>query len=39
VRLVRGAIDEARKVKPTIPFVDSQGRAIRDEVQLELPLM
>jgi ribosomal protein S18 acetylase RimI-like enzyme len=39
VRLVPGALDEARKVKPTIPLVDSQGRAIRDELQLELPLM
>jgi ribosomal protein S18 acetylase RimI-like enzyme len=38
VGLVPGAIDEARKLKPTISSIDSQGLPIRDELQLELPL-
>jgi len=38
VGLVPGAIDEARKLKPSIPHVDSQGLPIRDELHLELRL-
>jgi ribosomal protein S18 acetylase RimI-like enzyme len=38
VKLVPGAIDEARKLKPSISEVDSAGLPIRDELHLELPL-
>jgi len=38
VALVPGAIDEARKIKPSIPLVDSEGLPIRDELHLELHL-
>ena len=38
VRLVPGAIDEERKLKPSIPLVDAHGIPIRDELHLELPL-
>jgi ribosomal protein S18 acetylase RimI-like enzyme len=38
VGLVAGAIDEERKLKPSIPQVDSAGLPIRDELHLELPL-
>jgi ribosomal protein S18 acetylase RimI-like enzyme len=38
VGLVPGAIDEERKLKPSIPEVDSAGLPIRDELHLELPL-
>jgi ribosomal protein S18 acetylase RimI-like enzyme len=33
-----GAIDEERKLKPSIPEVDSAGIPIRDELHLELAL-
>jgi ribosomal protein S18 acetylase RimI-like enzyme len=35
VGLVPGAVDEARRQKPSIPPVDSQGLPIRDELHLE----
>jgi ribosomal protein S18 acetylase RimI-like enzyme len=38
VGLVPGAIDEARKLKPSIPLEDSEGLPIRDELHLELRL-
>ena len=38
VGLVPGAIDEERRLKPTIPLVDSAGLPIRDELHLELRL-
>ena len=38
VGLVPGAIDEERKLKPSIPEFDAQGLPIRDELHLELPL-
>jgi GNAT superfamily N-acetyltransferase len=38
VGLVPGAVDEARKVKPSIPPIDAQGLPIRDELHLELRL-
>jgi ribosomal protein S18 acetylase RimI-like enzyme len=38
VRLVPGAIDEERSLKPSIPLVDSAGLPIRDELHLELEL-
>jgi hypothetical protein len=33
-----GAIDEERRLKPSIPETDSAGLPIRDELDLELPL-
>jgi ribosomal protein S18 acetylase RimI-like enzyme len=38
VALRPGAIDEERKLKPSMPTVDSRGLPIRDELHLELPL-
>ena len=38
VGLVPGAIDEERRLKPSIPGFDSAGLPIRDELHLELPL-
>ena len=38
VRLVPGAIDEERSLKPSIPLVDAAGLPIRDELHLELEL-
>jgi ribosomal protein S18 acetylase RimI-like enzyme len=38
VALRPGEIDEARKLKPSIPKVDAAGLPIRDELHLELPL-
>jgi ribosomal protein S18 acetylase RimI-like enzyme len=38
VALQPGAIDEERKLKPSIPKVDSAGLPIRDELHLELTL-
>jgi GNAT superfamily N-acetyltransferase len=38
VGLVPGAIDEERKLKPSISLVDAHGLPIRDELHLELRL-
>ena len=38
VGLQPGAIDDERKLKPSIPEVDSAGLPIRDELHLELSL-
>lgn len=38
VALHRGAIDEARRVKPEIPLVGDEGIPIHDELELELQL-
>ena len=38
VAVHRGAIDEARMIKPSIPLVGEDGIPIHDEVELELPL-
>jgi ribosomal protein S18 acetylase RimI-like enzyme len=38
VAVHRGAIDEARLIKPSIPLVGEDGIPIHDEVELELPL-
>ena len=35
VALVPGAVDEARRVKASIPAEDSRGLPIRDELHLE----
>jgi hypothetical protein len=36
--LVPGAVEESRKLKPSIPELDAAGLPIRDELHLELPL-
>jgi GNAT superfamily N-acetyltransferase len=38
VALIPGGVDELRKLKPSIPAVDSAGLPIRDELHLELRL-
>jgi ribosomal protein S18 acetylase RimI-like enzyme len=38
VALIPGAVDESRKLKPSIPEVDADGLPIRDELHLELRL-
>jgi ribosomal protein S18 acetylase RimI-like enzyme len=38
VALHRGAVDEARRLKPEIPHVGLDGIALRHELELELPL-
>jgi ribosomal protein S18 acetylase RimI-like enzyme len=38
VALIPGAVDESRKLKPSIPTVDREGVPIRDELHLELRL-
>ena len=38
VSIRRGAVDEARKVKPTIPLTGCNNIPIRDEIELELLL-
>jgi N-acetylglutamate synthase-like GNAT family acetyltransferase len=38
VAVHRGAIDEARRIKPQIPKVGAAGIAIHDEIELELAL-
>lgn len=38
VAVRRGAVDEARKLKPEIPLVGDGGIPIRDEIELELLL-
>lgn len=35
IALYRGAVNEARKIKPQIPMVSDQGIPIRDEIELE----
>lgn len=34
----RGAVDEARKIKPSIPKIGAHGIPIRDEIELEMVL-
>ena len=36
--LHRGAVNKARKIKPSIPLTGNDGIPIRDEIELELPL-
>jgi len=38
VAVHRGAIDEARRVKPSIPATGEYGIPVRDEIELELQL-
>ena len=37
-RLYRGVVDEARKLKPTIPVIGCYGIAIHDEIEAERPV-
>ena len=34
----RGAVDEARKIKPGIPLIGENGIPLRDEIELEMKL-
>jgi ribosomal protein S18 acetylase RimI-like enzyme len=36
--LHRGAVNESRKIKPSIPLTGENGIPLRDEIELELPL-
>ncbi len=38
VAVRRGALAETRRIKPDIPLVGRNGIALRDEIELELPL-
>lgn len=38
VRVLRGAVDEARKLKPGIPTIGENGIPLRDEIELEMSL-
>jgi len=38
VKINRGAVDEARTLKPSIPLVGMNGIPLRDEIELELRL-
>ena len=38
VAVHRGAINESRRLKPSIPSVGAYGIPIRDEIEMELPL-
>jgi GNAT superfamily N-acetyltransferase len=38
VAVHRGAIDEARRIKPSIPLIGQHGIPIHDELEFELPL-
>lgn len=38
VRILRGAVNEARRIKPGIPRIGENGVPLRDEIELELSL-
>jgi ribosomal protein S18 acetylase RimI-like enzyme len=38
VAVHRGAVDDARRLKPTLPAVGYDGIPVHDEIELELPL-
>jgi len=38
VTIYRGAVNESRKIKPTIPLVGMDGIPLRDEIELEVML-
>ena len=38
VKVSRGAVGEARKIKPGIPLIGLHGILLRDEIELEMPL-
>jgi ribosomal protein S18 acetylase RimI-like enzyme len=39
VALRPGAVEESRKVKPSIPLIGDHGIPLRDELELEMPLL
>jgi GNAT superfamily N-acetyltransferase len=39
VKIYRYAVDESRKLKPSIPLIGDSGIPIRDEIELEMLLM
>ncbi len=38
VKINRGAVNLARKIKPSIPLIGLDGIPIRDEIELEMPV-
>lgn len=38
VKVNRGAVNESRKIKPSIPLVGMYNIPLRDEIELEIPL-
>ena len=38
VAVHRGAVNESRKIKPSIPLIGNDGIPLRDEIELEMPL-
>ena len=38
VKINRGAVNESRKIKPSIPFIGMNGIPLRDEIELEIML-
>jgi DNA-3-methyladenine glycosylase I len=38
VKVNRGAVDESRKIKPSIPLIGMYNIPLRDEIELEIPL-
>ena len=38
VRINRGAVNESRKIKPSIPLVGMNNIPLRDEIELEMRL-
>jgi hypothetical protein len=38
VRINRGAVNESRKIKPSIPSVGMNNIPLRDEIELEISL-
>jgi len=39
VQIHRGAVEQARKLKPTIPLISHDGIPVRDEIELEKRLL
>ena len=38
VAVHRGAVNESRKIKPSIPLIGNHGIPLRDEIELEMSL-
>jgi ribosomal protein S18 acetylase RimI-like enzyme len=38
VKIIRGAVNESRKIKPSIPLVGMNNIPLRDEIELEMKL-
>ncbi len=38
VKINRGALNESRKIKPSIPLIGMHNIPLRDEIELEIPL-